>query len=194
MRRIILLFAAAVTAQAQALSVGALAGAPWTDVVNNASVSGLHAVARSTNFTGGGSIQVSLPAQFRIEVDALFRPYSFALSSLGSSSALSATQFRFPVLLQYRLGRHLLTPYAEGGLSFSHLTGISSAFTSAVKSGPGQLLHQSGAGVVLGAGVEAKIPALFRISGEVRLTRDTAAAFANVSNLNQAEVLLGIHF
>ncbi len=195
MRRLIPFLLAAIAAHAQSISVGAIAGAPLTDVVSNAtSVSSLQAVAKSTNVTGGGSLQVSLPKKLRIEVDVLFRPYSFSLASLGASSAVSAHQFRFPVLLQYRLGSGLIRPYVEGGLSFNHLTGISSAFISTVKSGPGQLLHQSDAGVVLGAGVEAKIPALFRVSGEVRYTRDTVAAFSNISNLNQAEVLVGVHF
>ncbi len=194
MRRLLLLTLTAISAQAQNISVGALAGAPFTDVVNNATVSGIQSVAKSTNVTGGGSLQVSLPMKLRIEVDALFRPYSFSLASLGASSAISAHQFRFPVLLQYRLGNQLIRPFVEGGLSFNHLSGLSTAVTSAIKSGPGQLLHQSDASVVLGAGAEAKIPGLFRLSGELRYTRDTVAAFANVSNLNQAEVLVGIHF
>jgi hypothetical protein len=54
-------------------------------------------------------------------------------------------------------------------------------------------LHQSDASVVLGVGVDVKIP-FFRLSGELRYTRQTVSNFVSFSNLNQAEVLLGVHF
>ena len=46
---------------------------------------------------------------------------------------------------------------------------------------------------MLGAGLDVKIP-LLRFSGEIRFTRPTVSNFANIPNLNQAEVLVGIHF
>jgi hypothetical protein len=181
-------------ANAQALSVGILGGAPFTDVVRNSTVSGIQSVAKSTNFTVGGEVQVALPLKFRIEVDALFRPYHVTLIGLNLVSDISAQQYRFPVLLQYRLGgAGPVKPFVEGGLSFDRLSGVSSAIGSAIKSGPGTLLHQSGANVVLGAGVDLKVP-LVRVSGELRYIRQTASNFSDFSNLNQAEVLVGVHF
>lgn len=185
---------AAVAANAQGISIGGVGGAPFTDVVNNATVSGVQSVARSVNFTIGPALQVNLPAHLRIEVDVLFRPYSFNLTSPGLTAAVSAQQWRFPVLAEYRFGKRLVTPYVEGGLSFDRLSGLSAAAKSVASSGPGALLHQSDAAVVLGAGAEFKIPALFRVSGELRFTRPTVSNFASISNLNQAEVLFGVHF
>jgi hypothetical protein len=62
-----------------------------------------------------------------------------------------------------------------------------------ITSGPGELVHESHAGVVLGAGVDVKIP-FVRVSGELRYTRQGSEDFRDISKLNQAEFLLGIHF
>ncbi len=193
MRNLLLLSLLAVSAaSAQSLSVGVIGGAPFSDVVNNATVSGLQTVAKSANFSLGPALQVNLPASLRLEVDALYRPYSFSLASLGSTQNVSANQFRFPVLLQYRFGSPVVKPFVEGGLSFDHLAGLSAAAKSIV-SGPGALLHQSDASIVLGAGVDVRIP-FVRLSGELRFTRQTVSNFQSISNLNQAEVLFGLHF
>ncbi len=182
-------------ANAQGLSVGAIGGAPFTDVVNGNTVNGIQSVAKSTNFTIGGALQVNLPLSLRLEVDALFRPYSFNLTSRDIGEDISGQQYRFPVLLQYRLGGPpLIKPFVEAGLSFDHIAGISAAAKSAITSGPGTLLHQSDAGIVLGAGIDVKVPLIIRVSGEIRYTRQTVSNFADFSNQNQAEVLVGVHF
>ncbi len=205
MRTFSLFLALPLLASAQSLSVGILGGAPFQDVVKNATTTGITSVAKSTNFTVGPAIQVNLPANFRIEVDVLFRPYTFGLAlPLGISPApgvpasarsvdVSAKQWRFPLLAQYRLGKSRVQPFIEGGLSFDHLSGLTAAVKSTITSGPGQLLHQDNASIVLGAGLDVKIP-LIRVSGEFRFTRPTVSNFANISNLNQAEVLVGVHF
>lgn len=180
-------------AGAQSISIGFLGGAPFQDVVKSTTTAGITSVAKSTNFTVGPSLQVSLPKGFRIEADALFRPYSFNLIGHASGVAVSAKQWRFPLLAQYRFGKSRVQPFVEGGLSFDHLSGLTSAVKSTISSGPGQLLHQDNASVVLGAGLDVKIP-LLRFSGEIRFTRPTVSNFSNISNLNQAEVLFGIHF
>ena len=195
MRKLILTSILTVAAaSAQSLSVGIIGGAPFTDVVKNGNVQNSQAIATSTNFTIGPSLRVGLPAHLRLEVDALYRPYGV---SIGSGSAkntadIKGQQWRFPVLLQYTFGTPVVKPFVEGGLSFNHLASLNAAAKS-ITSGPGQLLHQSDASVVLGAGVDVKIP-FFRVSGELRYTRQTVSNFANFSNLNQAEVLFGVHF
>jgi hypothetical protein len=62
-----------------------------------------------------------------------------------------------------------------------------------ITTGPGALLRQSDAGLVIGGGVYVKVP-FVRLSGELRYTRQTVSDFASISNLNQAEVLFGVHF
>jgi hypothetical protein len=179
----------------QTLSVGVLGGAPFTDVVHNGNVNSVTSIVNSSNFTIGPSVQLNLPLGLRVEVDALYRPYGFKLGVSSSpnsiATSVSASQWRFPLMLQYRFNFPIVKPFLEVGPSFEHLSGISSIASSIT--GPGRLLHSSDAGIVLGGGVDVKIP-LVRLSGELRYTRQTVSNFSDISNLNQAEVLFGIHF
>jgi hypothetical protein len=196
MRNVLVLSLLSLSAvSAQSLSVGVIGGAPFTDVTTSNVVNGLQSIAKSTNFTVGPALQVNLPLSLRVEVDALFRPYHITITGLNVSDDISGQQWSFPVLLQYRVHTPapLLHPFVEAGLSFDHLSGISAAAKSAIASGPGQLLHQSDAGIVLGAGIDVKVP-FVRVSGELRYTRATVSDFDSFSNLNQAEVLVGVHF
>jgi hypothetical protein len=111
---------------------------------------------------------------------------------LAAATTVSAEQWQFPFLLQYRFKTPVIKPFVEAGLSFDRLANVSAAANN-IASGPGRLLRQSNAAVVLGGGVGAKIP-FVRLSGELRYIHQGSAALANISNLNQAEVLLGVHF
>ncbi len=188
----------AVSGSAQNISIGALGGAPFTDVVNSVNQNDVTFLPKSTNFIIGPALQVNLPLSLRFEVDALYRPYSFSVSSVSpaaiSNSTVSAMDWNFPFLLQYRIKTPvpLLKPFVEVGVSFDHIADISAAAKN-ITSGPGTLLRQSNAGVVLGGGVDVKIP-FIRLSGELRYTHEGSADFEGISNLNQAEVLIGVHF
>ena len=191
----VVLFAAC-SLQGAALSVGVLGGAPFNDVTKNTVIGGLSSIPKSSNFTVGPVLQVSLPAGFRVEVDALFRPYRFDFESFPFrpvTTQVRARQWRFPVLVQYRFGGAIVKPYVGAGLSFGHLGGISDAAKNVAASGPGALLHQNDASPVIGVGLDLGVP-LVRISAEIRYTRQTVSYFSNFSNLNQAEILVGIHF
>lgn len=188
------------SASAEALSVGVLGGAPFTDVVNATNKNNFAFVSKSTNFTIGPTVQINLPLSLRVEVDALYRPYSFTVTPtvsapLATSVApvnVSGSQWRFPVLAAYRFNAPLVKPFVEAGLSFDHLANLSAAARQ-ITSGAGTFVQQSHAGVVLGAGVDVKVP-LVRISGELRYTHQGSADFTAISNLNQAEILVGVHF
>ncbi len=190
----------AIPASAESISVGIVGGAPFTDVVNANNQNSLAFLPKSTNFTIGPSFQVNLPLSLRLEVDALYRPYSFSATStvqppLATSIGpinVSGTQWSFPIVAQYRFNTPVVKPFVEGGLSFDHLSNLSAAAKN-ITSGPGTLVQQSHAGVVLGGGVDVKIP-FVRISGELRYTHQGSADFQAISNLNQAEVLVGVHF
>jgi len=98
----------------------------------------------------------------------------------------------FPFLLQYRFKFPVVKPFVEVGASFDHLADISSAANN-ITSGPGTLLRRSNASVILGGGVDVKIP-FVRLSGELRYSHLGSPDFQAISNVNQAEVLLGVHF
>lgn len=188
----------AVSAGAETFSFGVIGGAPFTDVVNSVTQNNVSYVANSTNFTVGPTFQINLPLSLRFEVDALYRPYGFsALSTLpagptvspvsGTPSTGSASEWRFPFLLQYRFHTPIVKPFLEVGVSFDHLAAISQAAQNF------GVINSSNAGVVVGGGVDVKIP-FVRLSGELRYTHQGSAYFEGLSNVNQAEVLFGLHF
>ena len=179
-------------AYGQSLSIGVIGGVPFTDAVASAQNGSYPTIYTSPNFVVGPSLQVNLPASLRVEVDALFRPIEYQVSLPATTNPNSAHQWTFPVLMQYRFKTPVLKPFLSAGLAFDHLTGISEA-VKAIPSGPGKVLHTSGVNVVLGAGVEAKIP-FMRLSGELRFSRAAQEELQAISKLNQAEVILGIHF
>ena len=180
--------------QAQSISVGLLGGVPFSDAVKSVQSGTVTSAYKSTNFTIGPALQINLPASFRLEVDALYRPSSFSLLSGTTSTAIDANQWRFPVLLGYRLkGMRLLKPYVEAGLSFDKLSNISAAAKSLAAGSTGQLVNSSTASLVMGGGADVKVP-FVRVSAGLRYSHQANEAFRNLGNLNQAEVLVGIHF
>ena len=182
---------------AQSFSIGVLGGAPFEDVVQTVTTSGIQFVPKTPNFVVGPAMRIGLPAHFRLEMDALYRPYEFTQSSasalLGSTvTNVSASQWRFPLLLQYEIHTPVIKPFVEGGLSWDHLSNISTAARN-ITSGPGALVHVSNASVVLGGGVDIKM-GFVRLSGELRWSHLNSADFQAISRVNQAEALVGIHF
>jgi outer membrane protein with beta-barrel domain len=170
------------------LSFGVIGGVPFTDLTNSTSTSSLAGIVKSADQSGryavGPTVQLGLPLGFRVEADALYRPAAFGLGTVNFSSA----QWRFPVLLQYRLSFPVVKPFVEAGYSYDHLniTGIQSTL-----SGTGSYSITSHHGFVMGAGVDFKVP-FVRISPEIRYTRDIGAN--TFLNANQAEFLVGIRF
>ena len=180
-------------ANAQRLSIGVLAGVPFTDVVTDSK--GVF-LSTSTNVVVGPSLQVALTKNFRIEADALYRPYGFS----SSLQHFSLNQWRFPLLLQYRFGSGAIKPFLEGGLAVNHLAISPGRPVSVIVISADQLkqftglLNSTHASTVLGAGVDINVPFIHRISAELRYTREGSPNFLDISNLNNAEVLVGFHF
>lgn len=190
MKRILLVgLLSAAAACAQGISVGVYAGAPFTDVVKDINAGGVSYSPNSPKFTVGGGVQVNLPLHLRIELDALARPASFRASN--STVDTKATQWRFPLILQYRFATSgPIQPFVGIGASFEHLYQIKNAVTS----GTGSFASNSPAGMLIDGGLDFKLGPLFRISTELRYTRSYNDAIVSLSQLNQAEVLVGVHF
>ncbi|MDQ6664112.1 MAG: porin family protein [Acidobacteriota bacterium] len=174
------LFASAVFAQH--LSYGVIGGAPVTDLVSNQT---------GSRYTIGPTIQLLLPFGIGIEADALYRPLDFRTTNPFGVFSASGSQWRFPILLQYRLGTPLIKPFVEAGASFDHISGISQAVSSVHS--PGDLLQNSSAGLILGAGLDLKAP-FVRLTPGLRYTRQSSASFRDISNQNQFEFLVGLRF
>ena len=173
----------------QAISVGAIGGVPFHDLENTTTISGIGYLAKGPNFTVGPTVQVNLPFHLRVEFDALARPTSFHVSNLIGNT--SATEWRFPLIMQYRLGSkaHFFQPFVGVGASFEHLYQIKNAITS----GPGTIATNSPGGMLLDGGIDFHL-GVCRLSGELRYTRQFNDSIQNLSELNQAEFLLGARF
>jgi outer membrane protein W len=189
MRKIILAgLLTAAAACAQAISVGVIAGAPLTNVETTTTLGGISYLPKSPNFTVGPTFQLNLPLHLRVEFDALIRPADFRASNLVANT--NATEWRFPLLVQYRLGSgKFLQPFVGVGASFEHLYQIKNAAVA----GPGSIATNSPGGMVIDGGIDFKVK-LARISAELRYTRQFNAAIFDVQQLNQAEVLVGARF
>jgi hypothetical protein len=184
-KRFALLFFFCLPAAAQ-FSVGVIGGIPFNDLVSNPSTNAITFADKSGRYTIGPTVQLGLPLGFRLEADALYRPAEFTSATFGAVGNFSASQWRIPVLLQYRFGAPILKPFVEAGYSYDHINIKVPTFNTSYS-------ITSHHGFVLGAGVDFKIP-LFRISPEIRFTRDVDSGTNNLLQLNQAEFLIGIRF
>jgi len=169
---------------AQPFSAGLKVGGSLTDAIQAGSASGF-AIASVDNhhYVIGPYIELRLPLQLSLEVDALYRSYGFQLAPGAATDSVGS--WEFPVLAKYKLWKGPVRPYIDGGLVFSHLT---------VNNIPG-LLHSSDYGVALGAGLEIHALVL-RISPEIRYDGFVFKNFGDViqSNRNQAILMVGIGF
>src|SRR5579864_5968052 len=105
------------TAAGEIFSYGLLVGTPLTDVTQTTTIAGINYLRNSTLFTIGPTLQLNLPAGLRLEIDALYRPVAYQIATTAVTSNVSASQFRFPVLVERHLGSFpVLKPYAEAGL------------------------------------------------------------------------------
>ena len=168
-------------AAAQPVSGGFKIGVPLTDAFN--AVQNLTYPPSASNYELGVYGEVRLPAKFSLEIDALHRGYTFR----SQSGSTSASSWQFPVLAKYHLLGGPIRPFVDGGLAFSHLSGIQSLVVS-----PN---HLANFGVVLGAGVDIHALVL-HITPEVRWEGDALKNFNTVinSNRNQFTFLVGIGF
>jgi len=178
---ILLIFPVALAAQP--LGAGLKVGAPFTDAISLLPGAPIDDSAATGHFIVGPYGEIRLPGGFSMEIDALYRSFSYKQPSNISSNN---GNWEFPVMAKYRLLKGPARPYIEGGLILSHLTGSDINIT-----------HAANYGVTVGAGLEIKILAL-RISPELRYDGFFFHDFSNnsfvQSNRNQAMLLVGIGF
>jgi hypothetical protein len=138
--------------------------------------------AKAQPFTFGPYVELRLPANMAIEVDALRRSHEF-LTAAGMETASS---WEFPVLLKHRIGSRLIRPYFEGGVTLSRLSDVTVV----------NLKNRGNYGLVVGGGFEIKLLFL-RLAPELRYS---AYAFRTLdqpevqSRRGQLAVLFGIGF
>lgn len=177
--------------------------------------SGSFSFSSNTNrYIIGPTAELRLPFGLGVEVDALYRHFSFTGSGTIAgtgitilNSTTTSGAWEFPLLVKYRLPGKIVHPYVDGGVAWDTLSGLTQAVTTTVAgvtgsrsstSNPPQLVNSTSTGFVLGAGISVKA-LLIRVSPEVRYTRWGSQHFLDPngglsSNQNQAEFLVGITF
>jgi hypothetical protein len=171
-------------AAAQPFTAGVKIGAPLTDALSIQSPNPLDYVTSTGRFLIGPYAEVRLPAGFAVEVDALYRSFSYN----STVDNVSATDWEFPILAKRKFLKGPVRPYVEGGVVLSHLS---------VKDVT-ELTHRSNYGITLGAGIEIHALVL-HISPEVRyegfVLQDFSSPGAALhSNRNQLLAMVGISF
>jgi hypothetical protein len=171
-------------AAAQPFSAGVKIGAPLTDALSVQSPNPLDYVANTGRFVIGPYAEVRLPAGFAVEVDALYRSFSFR----SAQNSASASDWEFPLLAKRKFLKGPVRPYIEGGVVLSHLS------VPAVT----EVTHRSNYGIALGAGLEIHALVL-HVSPEVRyegfVLQDLSSPTGVLhSNRNQLLAMVGISF
>jgi hypothetical protein len=193
-----LLFSAA--AFSQPFGFGIKGGVPMTDFLDATSQSGpaLSYIASTNRYVVGPMAELRLPFGLGIEVNALYRHYSFDSTGAVVSST-STGAWEFPLVGKYKFKAPIVHPYIEAGVAWDKLSGLTQTITSVgTISSPAQLHKDVTHGIVFGGGVEVKA-LVIRIAPQIRFTRWNDHHFLDPagllkSNLNQAEFLVGITF
>src|SRR5215475_5974927 len=122
-----LLFSGA--AVAQPFGVGIKGGVPMTDFVDavNQGTPNLSYVVRTNRYVVGPMAELRLPFGFGVEVNALYRHYSFS----GTPGSVTTGAWEFPLLAKYKFKAPFVRPYVAAGVAWDKLSGLSQDFASA---------------------------------------------------------------
>lgn len=166
---------------------GLKAGVPLNDALSTSPSGAIGYFQDTHRFTIGPFAEFRLPSGFAVEVDALYRSYSFR-QALPAAPSVSANAWEFPVLAKKSLFGGPVQPYIEGGVALSHLSVKDVA----------ELNHRNNYGIVLGAGLSFHAGSV-RVAPEIRYNGWAFQSFSSPfgglhSNRNQATVLVGIGF
>jgi len=187
-KKIFLFLAAMAGVQAQSpFGFGLKAGVPLNDALSTTPGGAIDYFQSTHRFTIGPFAEVRLPGGFAVELDALYRSYSFR-QALPQAPSVPANAWEFPVLAKKRWFGGPISPYIEGGVALSHLSVKNVA----------ELNHNNNYGIVLGAGVSLNL-GVIRVAPEIRYNGWAFQSFSSPfgglrSNRNQAIVLVGIGF
>lgn len=203
---ILVLLAAAISANAQFVSFGFKVGAPILDAIPKDRYSSFDKLSTG-RWTGGPSVEFRLPFRFALEVNALFRGFRLqgatpiaADSGMPAQLYLSKREVKawdFPFLLKYRFLQGPVRPFVSAGVSVTHqtedytfnrCTGSEFCVPPSVQN-PVEKFEYSlnRRGLIAGGGVEVGWGRV-KIAPEFRYTR-----LQNLAT-NQASILVGVTF
>ena len=170
-------------ASAQAFSIGLRAGIPV-----NALLTALPGYKAGTDrYTVGPSAEFRWSERFVVGLDLLYK----RMEQAQGSRAAGINRFELPVLLKYRWTLKPVGPYVGLGLSFNRIVSIPGTQVA-------ELRHRGTMAFVAAGGFESRLGRL-RLEPEFRVSHWVDRNFGVYdaplrSNLNQAEVLVGLMF
>ena len=203
----LLILTAASGMAAGPLGFGLKGGVPLTDFTNAVSNGRFDYTSNTQRYIVGPMVELRLPAGFGVEVDALYRRFSYngVITGTGITSATTGNAWEFPILAKYRFPTPVARPYIAGGVAWDSLQGLKQDVRTGLanagitsSSTPTELHKSTTTGFVLGFGLDVHA-LIIHISPEIRYTRWGAEHFLDTnggfhSNQNQAEFLVGISF
>ena len=197
----------------QPFSYGVKGGMPLTDFVDAARSQNITASTFTNRYIVGVTGEARLPFGLGVEVDILYRHFSYGANSSTSGITTTSTTmdttsgaWEFPILAKYRFKGKIIHPFVDGGVAWDKLSGLTQTVQTVVAtvshnsttSSPAELANSTTRGYVLGGGVDLKV-LILHITPEVRFTRWGAKHFIDPTGLvnstqNQAELLVGFTF
>ncbi len=111
------------------LSFGVKGGVPLNDAFNAASNSSISYITNNHHYTLGPEVEFNLPFGLGIEVDALYQRLGYQSTTAptavpGTTSATTANDWDFPLLLKWHFWPGSIRPYVDAGPTFRSLTNI----------------------------------------------------------------------
>jgi hypothetical protein len=196
MRYVCLFLLGAATAAAQPFSWGLKAGVTMSDFLSTVRSGQLGFDSTTNRYIVGPTVELRLPLNLALEVDALYRHFSYR----GSGNVAAAVQnvnttggaWEFPLLVKYRFPMRVARPFVDAGMAWDTLSGIASTIKTP------ELVQNTTKGFVIGGGIDIRILRA-HVQPEIRFTRWGAKHFSDASGLlrstqSQGEFLLGITF
>lgn len=202
MRPAFVLLLAAGAALAQPFTWGVRAGVPLNDAFNTVSNQNFTFNTNTNRYLIGPTAELHLPFGLGVEVDALYRHFSYTGSGIfqGSSAVtnVSSGNWEFPLLLKYRFPAKIVRPYIDAGVAWNKLSGLTQTVSHLGSTGSLKVEQDNSAGFVLGGGID--LHAVFvHVMPEIRYIRWGSAQITDPtgfikSSQNEAQFLVGFTF
>ncbi len=162
MRLFLFLFLAVAGAFAQPVGLSLKVGVPATDLFETASQPRQGFTSVTNRFIIGPGVELRLPHGLGIEVDALYRHFSYSgnffLVDLVTNSRTTGNAWEFPLLLKYRTGPPLVKAFFDIGANFDKFTGLKQSVVNPLRtitsSSPTEFQNKINKGFVIGGGLD----------------------------------------
>src|SRR5207248_9095760 len=137
MKLTLLLIFSSAAVFAQPISFGVNGGLPLTDFLDTVSGSRATVTTITNRYIVGPTVELRLPFGFGVEVDALYRHFSYnstaSLIDVLSTLRTTSSEWEFPLLLKKRFsGVGPVRPFVDAGVNVNKISGLSQSVSNLV--------------------------------------------------------------